>query len=308
MPRLAFEGFELDPTSGELWKKGGECLQIPEQPLNLLLCLLEQPGQVVGREVLQKRVWAGDVHVGYEDGLNSAAWRLRQLLGDTAEQHRYIETIPRKGYRFVGKAMPLSGTAPPPSDALSIPISQPDSGKVPRAGSSDRRVHQRSNRWLIGWVLLGLSVGGFGLWAASQPRPVTLGIVPLHNATGDPAMDYFAEALTWQVTQDLSEIRALKGVSLPNRPRPWGEGRAPLPGTLACRLDWTLSRVDKGYRISVEMTGAGGEPRGSEVFVAAQEDVHAVHRKIATFIVARTPLGSKQATGATEQPQAPRQP
>jgi DNA-binding winged helix-turn-helix (wHTH) protein len=285
MARLGFGGFELDPTSGELWKDG-ECLRVPEQPLNLLLCLLEKPGQVVGREVLQQRVWAGDTHVGYEDGLNSAAWRLRQVLGDTAEKHVFVETIPKKGYRFVGKVVYLPGKPSPIPESCPMPVVRPDSGLSRRLAESADQTNRRWNLWLGGALTLGLTVAGAGLWAAFQPRPITVGIAPLQNETGDPALDYFAAALTWQVRQDLNESRGLKEQSLPEHLPPGRDGRTPSE-TATLKLDWALARVDKGYQITVKLTGPQGQVLGDAVFRATSDDLHDVHRKISAFVTTR---------------------
>src|SRR6478672_8651546 len=97
---LQFGAFELRVEAGELLKHGVR-IRLQEQPLTLLACLLENPGAVVPREELSRRIWAEGTFVDYEHGLNAAVTRLRQALGDTAEAPRYVETIPRKGYRFI---------------------------------------------------------------------------------------------------------------------------------------------------------------------------------------------------------------
>ncbi len=284
MARLAFGGFELDPASGELWK-GQDCIRVQEQPLRLLLCLLERPGQLVGREELQKRMWGGEIHVDFEDGLNAAAWRLRQALGDSAEKPIFIETIPRKGYRFVGKVLPIPGNPQPPSGSFPMPVFRPDSGPTPQ--TAGRTVHPPLRRalWLGAALVLGLAAAAAGLWLAFQPQPVTVAIVPLVNGTGDPAVDYFAAALSRQVAEDLLAVRGVKVVILP-APGPPGWESAPPFAAATLRLKWTLARDPQGYRIPVNLTGAEG-PRGAEVFLATQEDLHEIHQKISAFVAAQ---------------------
>ena len=97
---MRFGVFELDSQTGELRKRGVK-VRLQGQPLHLLRALLENPGQVVTREELQRRLWVADVFVDFESGLNTAANRLRLALGDSAESPRYVETLARTGYRFI---------------------------------------------------------------------------------------------------------------------------------------------------------------------------------------------------------------
>src|SRR5438874_4839054 len=96
---VRFGPFELDQDAGEL-RKGGTKVRLQEQPLQILEILLGQPGKVVTREELQRRIWPSDTFVDFDHGINNAIKRLREALGDTAETPRYIETLPRRGYRF----------------------------------------------------------------------------------------------------------------------------------------------------------------------------------------------------------------
>lgn len=97
---LRFGVFELDSHTGEL-RKHGVKIRLQGKPLQVLQALLEQPGEIVARDVLRTRLWPSDVFVDFEAGLNTAANRLRIVLGDSAENPRYIETLPRVGYRFI---------------------------------------------------------------------------------------------------------------------------------------------------------------------------------------------------------------
>jgi TolB-like protein len=98
---VRFGSFELDQDAGELRREGAK-VRLQEQPLQLLQILLEQPGKVIPREELRNRVWPSDTFVDFDHGINNAIKRLREALGDTAETPRYIETLPRRGYRFIG--------------------------------------------------------------------------------------------------------------------------------------------------------------------------------------------------------------
>src|SRR6185369_5236786 len=95
-----FEGFELDLRSAELRKPNGTTVRLSEQPLRILVALLERPGELVLREDLRKRLWPNDTVVEFEHSISAAVNRLRQVLGDSAENPKFIETFARRGYRW----------------------------------------------------------------------------------------------------------------------------------------------------------------------------------------------------------------
>ena len=99
--RLAFGPFEVNVQGGEI-RKNGTLLHLAPQPFEILLFLLERPGEVVTREQLNERIWRDGTFVDFERGLNSAMTKLRRALGDDAERPRYIETHAGRGYRFIG--------------------------------------------------------------------------------------------------------------------------------------------------------------------------------------------------------------
>ena len=105
MPRVRFGEFELDENSGELWKDGARQV-VAEQPFALLRALLARPGDLVGRDELRQQLWPAETFVDFEHGLNAAVKKLRDALGDSADSPRFIETIPRRGYRFIARVKP----------------------------------------------------------------------------------------------------------------------------------------------------------------------------------------------------------
>ena len=127
-PRIAFDAFAFDRAAGEL-RKHGTRLRLAGQPLQILEMLLDRPGQVVTREDLQQGLWKGTTFVDFEHGLNAAINKLRQALGDSADQPRYIETLPGRGYRFIGAVRPSSK---PIFEMVAQPSSEPEpSPEVP---------------------------------------------------------------------------------------------------------------------------------------------------------------------------------
>ena len=110
---LHFGVFEVDLKACEL-RKHGLRLKLPEQPFQILSVLLENPGEIVTRDELRSRLWPGDTFVDFDHGLNNAVMRLREVLGDSSESPRFVETIPRRGYRFIA---PVAGAFLPAASA-----------------------------------------------------------------------------------------------------------------------------------------------------------------------------------------------
>ncbi len=120
---IRFGTFEVDPRTGEL-RKSGLQVRLQDQPFQVLLALLARPGEVVTREELRAKLWPADTFVDFDHGLNAAVKRLRDALGDTAENPRFIETLPRHGYRFIGTITPqprVSGVSPETGEIASTP-------------------------------------------------------------------------------------------------------------------------------------------------------------------------------------------
>jgi eukaryotic-like serine/threonine-protein kinase len=149
---VRFDGFEADLRSGEL-RKGGVKLKLSEQPFSVLALLLAQPGEVVTRDELQKALWPADTFVDFERGLNKAINRLRDALGDSATTPRYIETLPKRGYRFVGSLEPSAVPTAVAAEESALPI---PSHTPPR------------NRMLIACAMLGLIVATVAVWRSGS--------------------------------------------------------------------------------------------------------------------------------------------
>ena len=116
---IRFSVFELDLDSGELFKQGRK-VKLQGQPFELLVALLERPGEVVTREDLQQKIWPSDTVVDFDPGLNRAINKVREALGDSAESPHFIETLPRRGYRFIGSIQEPSVPDAPPIEAAPL--------------------------------------------------------------------------------------------------------------------------------------------------------------------------------------------
>jgi len=172
---IRFGLFELDPRAGEL-RKSGIRIKLQEQPLQILLMLLEHPGEIVTREELQKRLWHQDLFVDFDRNLNSAVKKLRLALGDDSENPRFIETLYRRGYRFIGHTNGGAATA----ELISVPPvpSQPSANSKPSANSETlpRRAWARYLR-VLAWTIPGLLViviAGVMVWLARPSDPLRI--------------------------------------------------------------------------------------------------------------------------------------
>ena len=225
---LKFGTYEVDLRAGEL-RKSGVKIRIQEKPFQILAALLERPGEVVTREELHQRLWSPDTFVDFDGSLNAATNKLREALGDSADNPRFIETLPRRGYRFIasvekpvraaaGAAVgsetshdvaPFTpGDAAPPEN---IPPTERAAGGV----RTPRPAHRYAPRRSLALCAVGAAaVASYlllpRLWDPSTPSPpsgrVMLGVLPFDNYTGDPEQEYFVGGLTEEVIAQLGRL------------------------------------------------------------------------------------------------------
>src|SRR3989441_744847 len=117
---LRFGVFEVDVRSGELRRQGVR-IKLQEQPFHVLTVLLQRPGEVVTREELRSQNWPADTFVDFDNSLNTAINKLREALGDSADNPRFIETLPRRGYRFIAPVTSVEGTTRGTATGASVP-------------------------------------------------------------------------------------------------------------------------------------------------------------------------------------------
>jgi len=195
---LRFGIFEVDLRTGELRKQGAR-IKLQEQPFRVLTVLLQQPGKLVTREELRSRIWPSDTFVDFDNNLNTSVNKLREALGDSADNPRFIETLPRRGYRFIA---PVRGIE----------------WKV------RTHVHPRIRR--LGLIVAVFSVAALALFFANAfqlrdhllvgsqaARIHSLAVLPLTNLSGDPAQEYLSDGITDALITDLAETGSSKVIS-----------------------------------------------------------------------------------------------
>jgi DNA-binding winged helix-turn-helix (wHTH) protein len=183
---VRFGAYELDVAAMEL-RKNGVRIRLQEQPFLVLSTLVAKPGEVVTREELKDRVWANDTFVDFDQSLNKAVNRLREVLNDDASQPRYIETVPRRGYRFVAHVQDVGPVpeAPPPTPPAPATLGR---------------------KWLVSGfsaALVLLALAGIWLWWLSRPtktavRPLTR--LTYNGVSVNPAISGDGKLLAYQAT------------------------------------------------------------------------------------------------------------
>jgi len=211
---VSFAVFEMDLRSGEL-RKHGFRIRLQRQPFEVLALLVERAGDVVTREELQQKLWPANTFVDFDHGLNKAINKIREALGDSAEAPRFVETVARRGYRFLADVrvsppagLASSGTAvagPAPVPAVAAPAATPPVGGHPPW------------RWvLVASVLVVLAAAGVVRGVRSiPPAPAihSIAVLPLDSLSSDPSQDYFADGMTDELITELGRISALRVIS-----------------------------------------------------------------------------------------------
>ena len=196
--RYRFGLFEVDPVRGELLRQGVR-VKLQEQPFQLLILLLERAGEVVGRDELRTRLWPEDTYVEFDNSLNVAVRKLREALRDDANEPRFIETIPRRGYRLLAPVSlreEAQVSAVPPEPAGAAPFHTVDASRVTVGLASDQR--RRSPTWkylcAVAVLLLLAGVSAWRFYYLRRSHPVitakdTIVIADFVNTTGDAVFD-----------------------------------------------------------------------------------------------------------------------
>ncbi len=244
---LRFGAFELDVPGRQL-RKHGMKIRLGGQPLQILVLLLERPGDVVTRDEVRQKLWSADTSVDFDVGLSSAVRKLRDALRDSAENPRFIETLPRLGYRFIAPV--LSSETEPLLELLPSKVSA--------------RVNPQ---WVAGALAIALIVAfvavvQWGAWrrltgpvAAAPIRSIA--VLPFENLTGDASKEYFVDEMTDRLTTNLAHLEGLRVVS-PRSTMHYKRARKPLPVickelTVDAIVEGSVARLGEHLQISAQL-------------------------------------------------------
>jgi TolB-like protein/DNA-binding winged helix-turn-helix (wHTH) protein/tetratricopeptide (TPR) repeat protein len=210
---VRFDGFELDTRSGEL-RKHGRRVRLPEQSFQILTLLVAHPGEVVTRADLRQRLWPDLTAGDFDSGLNNAIKKLRDALGDSAETPRLIETLPRRGYRFLGTVEGPEALVP---DLESISAPKPEAAIEcdfrPPVGQSAATAPRRFPMWPAVAILLLILVAGAAFYQRGEGHIRSVAVLPFDNLMGDASQNYFVDSVSAALTTHLSEVPGLDVIS-----------------------------------------------------------------------------------------------
>jgi TolB-like protein/DNA-binding winged helix-turn-helix (wHTH) protein/Flp pilus assembly protein TadD len=293
-PVFRFEGLEVDLRAGEL-RKDGEAIKLQEQPLRILTMLLERPGQIVTREEIQRKLWPMDTYVEFDHSINAAIQRLRQALGDSAENPRFVETMARRGYRFIAPVQIVGeqGSASPVG---------PVDGRPP-----EDAVRRGAFLWRIA-LAVGIVVGTLAMLtvlniaglrerflravgAVREPPPQiqSIAVLPLENLSHDPEQEYFADGMTDELITNLAKIGSLRVISrnsvmqYKRQPKPTPQIAKEL--NVDAVVEGTVLRAGNRVRISAQLIQANPEKHlWAESYERDLGDVLALQSEVAGAI------------------------
>jgi TolB-like protein/DNA-binding winged helix-turn-helix (wHTH) protein/Flp pilus assembly protein TadD len=267
--RLRFGVFELDLRAGEL-RKHGLRVRLQEQPFQVLAMLLEHSGEVVTREELQKKLWPADTFVDFDHGLNKAINKIRDALGDSAESPRFVETVARRGYRFLAEVK-VSDAAPVRSPELATQA-DPATKLQERPDLLGQRAALTrlppSVAWKISAFVLLLLIASFVTWKVhswNRPSPAirSLAVLPFESLSSDASQDYFADGMTDELISDLGQISALRVISRTSV-MVYKRARKPLPQiarelNVEAVVEGTVLRSGDHVRITAQLIDASAD-------------------------------------------------
>jgi DNA-binding winged helix-turn-helix (wHTH) protein len=209
-PLVRFGEYQLDIRPVDL-HKGDVTLRLHKQPLQVLLLLLEHQGELVTREELRTALWPDHTFVDFEDSLNHAIRRLREALGESAENPRFIETLPRRGYRFIHPVDAGVGLARPKPVQPKRPL-----GKyrpIALGAAAIAAALSLGFVFNVAGLRSRLLTANPALSFAGPPRIESIAALPFENLSGDPAQEYFADGMTEELVTNLGKISTLRVIS-----------------------------------------------------------------------------------------------
>jgi TolB-like protein/DNA-binding winged helix-turn-helix (wHTH) protein/Tfp pilus assembly protein PilF len=219
---LRFGVFEVDRSASKL-VKGGRRVKLAPQPFKVLLLLLDRHGQVVSRTDIQCHLWGESTFVDFDRGINFSINQIRAALSDDADRPRYIETVPRLGYRFVGEVTNGAGTEPLAHAAQAVERKS-DLPELSRCEADRPDSHRALRltaapflRFAAVAILAAIAFFAAGMAVRKSPRPVdsiqSIAVLPLEDLSSSKVDEYFADGVTDQLITDLGQLARLRVIS-----------------------------------------------------------------------------------------------
>jgi TolB-like protein/DNA-binding winged helix-turn-helix (wHTH) protein/Tfp pilus assembly protein PilF len=293
---VRFGTYEVSLDSGEV-RKGGLRIKVQQQPMKLLGILLERPGEVVTREELRSLVWPNESFGDFDQALNIAIGKLRSALGDSAENPRFIETLPKRGYRFIADVSVVEVEGHP-KKAVSAPGDRPTTELKDKLHSAGLGRATKRRLWPTHWVVVAialvLTLAILDVWLfrsrAQAPTGIrSLAVLPLDNLSGDASQNYFAEGMTDELITDLAQISALRVISRTSVMAYEG-ARKPLPQiarelNVDAVVEGTVLRSGDQVRITAQLIEASTDKHlWSQSYEGEFRDTLALQNKVASAI------------------------
>ena len=298
---VRFGTYEVSLQSGEV-RKAGLRIRVQQQPMKLLQILLEHPGEVVTREELRSRVWPNESFGDFDQALNIAVGKLRSALEDSAENPRFIETLPKRGYRFIANVSVLDADARPKmpeSVAGDLPGSQEKKTEPGHTlQGAGLAVAPKRRLWPTRGVIvalvfvLSLSILSVWLFRSRGHAPAgirSLAVLPLENLSGDASQNYFADGMTDELITDLAQISALRVISRTSV-MAYKEARKPLPQiarelNVDAIVEGTVLRSGDQVRITAQLIEASTDKHlWSQSYEGELRDTLALQSRVASAI------------------------
>jgi TolB-like protein/DNA-binding winged helix-turn-helix (wHTH) protein/Tfp pilus assembly protein PilF len=201
--RLSFGPYEADLHSGELRKRGTR-IRLQSQPFQLLAMLLERPGELVSREEICQKLWPEGTFVDFDHSLGTALNKVREVLNDSAAEPRFVETVPRRGYRFIAT---VTAVAEPSQEVSPLPSLETEAEE-----EKDPKLASRGFIWA--GVAVVLLVAALIAWYVARPHRVrSIAVLPLANLSADPSQQFFPDGVTDELITNLAQISSLRVIS-----------------------------------------------------------------------------------------------
>jgi TolB-like protein/DNA-binding winged helix-turn-helix (wHTH) protein/Tfp pilus assembly protein PilF len=292
--RLRFGVFEVDLRAGEL-RKHGLKIRIQEQPFQVLAVLVEHAGEVVTREELQKKLWPADTFVDFDHGLNKAINKIRDALGDSAESPRFVETVARRGYRFLADVKDADAGSVRGAEVAAHSALAAEAGDRPEL-AGEVALPKRflgSLAWKIPASLLLVAAASLAVWKlySENRAPVirSLAVLPLESLSNDASQDYFADGMTDELISDLGQISALRVISRTSV-MAYKHARKPLPQiarelSVDAVVEGTVLRFGDRVRITAQLIDASSDKHlWSQSYEGELRDTLALQNQVAREI------------------------